>query len=73
MLAFYTCFTTQNIVVNFYPEVIVVTPDPISGLLTRQFTVFYEVTNTSIHFIDRPLGKVELQVLDTTAIVCSLG
>lgn len=66
----FTCVVTQNIVVNFYPEVIVVTPDPVSGLLTRQFTVFYEVANTSIHSVDRPLGKVELQVLDTTAIVC---
>lgn len=61
---------TQNVVVKFHPEVIVVTPDPISGLLTRQFTVFYEVANTSIHFIGRPLGKVELEILDTTAIVC---
>ena len=61
----------QNVVIRFTPEVIVVGPDHLSGLLTRQFTVFYEIANTSLDYIDGPLGEVELQVVDRTAIVCS--
>ena len=33
---------------RFHPEVIVVGPDPKSGLLTKRFTVFHEIENASL-------------------------
>ena len=60
----------QNIDVKFHPDVILVGPDPKTGLLTSQFTIFYEVSNVSSDTIDRPLGEVVLQDLDLAVIVC---
>ena len=62
--------STQNIDISFHPEVIVVGPDPVSGLLTSQFTAFYEMTSISSTTIDGPLGEVIIEALDRTAIVC---
>ena len=56
---------------RFHPEVIVVGPDPKSGLLTKRFTVFHEIENASSKTIAGPLGQVVLQAIDNTAIVCS--
>ena len=59
----------QNIDVKFHPDVILVGPDPKTGLLTSQFTIFYEVSNVSSDTIDGPLGEVVLQDLDLAVIV----
>ena len=73
----------QGISVRFHPEVLIVGPDPTSGLLTRHFTIHHDIQNTSsISSIDGPLGEVTLEPLDTTTIVrdammilclCALG
>ena len=62
--------TMQNINVKIHPDVILVGPDPTTGLLTSHFTIFYEVANISSDTIDRPLGEVVLQDLDLAVIVC---
>ena len=59
----------QDIDVRFHPEVIIVGPDPTSGLLIKQFTIFHEVVTTSFSTIEGPLGEVMLQALGTSAIV----
>ena len=61
----------QDVNIRFIPEVIVVGPDPISGLLTRQFTVFHEIeTTTTSATVAGPLGVVEIQALDAMLTVC---
>ena len=64
-------YFSQGIDIRFHPEVIIVGPDPVSGLLTRRFTVYHEIKNVSSQTIAGPLGEVVLQTLDTTAIVRS--
>lgn len=61
---------SQDVNVRFIPEVIVVGPDPTTGLLSKQFTVFHEIENTASTTIEGPLGEVTLEALDITATVC---
>lgn len=58
----------SDIDITFNPEVIIVAPDPHTGLLTHQFTITHEIKGRPQN-IAGPLGEVILRPLDTVTIV----
>ena len=58
--------------VRFIPEVVVVGPDPTTGLLTRNFTVYYGVGNSTTGdatYTEGLLGSVSVQdPIDTLSV-----
>lgn len=56
-------YTDLEIIIN--PEVIIIAPDPHTGLLNHRFNISYELKGMVTENIAGPLGHVLLQPLDT--------